>query len=641
MLPARDAGSTVGNQGGNALKKKLIVLKDHMKKLGTVGILPFIFWPMFFLIVTYFIYRTEYAISMEHVQDSTIIRAYDVSEDFKDYINNVTMVVDTASENIYDMLLQGKTTDDVQAFLERKSQNLNSIISGDTKGIYGYVDGVYVDGDRWVPDESYVPTERAWYKKALEADGKKIMVDPYEDARTGKLVVTAAKLLPDKKSVIAIDIWLSRMQQMTEDVSQADENHQVMVLDEGGNVVAHSNPSEVGLNYRVLGNSEKRNIFETWRRSRGSVFRATLEGQEYLFYSKTISGSWTVITMTNAEPAMQEITSLSKKVMFSAVIGLIITFIVLYSVSRQKIKVLEYGENVQSIANVYTSMQKVDLETYDFEMISCRDLNAAKLIGSNTSRGDIKIREVMAKISDERSKAEVLEFVDLSTVEERLGLADTISIEFLNWDHKWDRARFIAAERKSDGTLKSVIFAIEAIDKEKRSKDKLRYLAETDQLTGINNRGSGEEKVRNCLRTGEGGMFVLFDVDHFKSINDNYGHNIGDKVLVAIGKCMKNTFRENDIILRLGGDEFAAFAPGLHDAAAGCHLIERLIASIDKIDIPELNGRKVCISVGAAFYMADDTYAFEELYKHADSCTYLSKKKDGSCVTFYDANAQK
>lgn len=521
------------------LKKRLGSFKEKINKLGPVGLMPFVFWPVFFLIVTYFIYRTEYDVSYENVKNETIIRAYDVAEEFEWYINDITLIVDTSCDAIYDMLSQGLTPDDVQSYLERKSGNLDSIISGDTKGIYGYVCGQYVDGDKWVPDESYIPTERVWYKEAVRADGRKIMVDPYVDARTGKLVVTAAKLLPDKESVISIDIWLSRMQKMTEDVAEADKDHAVMILDGNGNVVAHSNPDEVGLNYRDSEDPEKRNIFESWINSHGDVFNATVEGKRYLLFSKSISDSWTVITMTSEGPAMAKITRLYNMVILTAIIGLIVTFAVLISVSRQKIKVLTYGENIQAIANIYTSLNKIDLETLEYELISCKDLNTAKLIKSIRARADVILKEVMEKVCDERSKTEALEFVDISTINERLSKTDSVSMEFLNWDHKWDRARFITAERRLDGRLKSVIFAVEQIDKEKRSKDKLRYLAETDQLTGINNRGSGENKVRNCLRTGEGGMFILFDVDHFKSINDNFGHGVGDKVLMAIGECMR------------------------------------------------------------------------------------------------------
>ncbi len=601
-----------------------------------MGILPYFFWPVFFLIVTFFVYKTEYAISYENIKDQTIINAYDVADDFKDYLNNVTLIVDTASETIEDMLLQGQTPADVQAYLERKSLNLGSIVSGDTKGIYGYVQGVYVDGDAWVPDEGYVPTERVWYKKAVEAGGTKVMIDPYTDARTGKTVVTASKLLPDKRSVLAIDIWLSRLQEMTEEVGQADEDHSVMILDHNGNVIAHSDSSEVGLNYRDTDDAQKRSIYESWKNCGGEVFELNMDGVEYLLYPKNISDSWTVITVTSAEPAMVEITRLTRSVMISAVIGLLITFIVLTSISAQKIKILNYGESIQSIANIYKTMHKFDLETGDFEKITCKEGKVSEILGNSKTEAQKMLRSVMEKVCDQRSRDEMLEFIDFSTLEERMGQSETISIEFLNFEHIWYRGRFIVAERKSDGKLKSLILAVENIDKEKKSRDKLRYLAEIDQMTKINNRGSGEDKIRKMLKNGEGGMFVLFDVDRFKSINDTYGHSVGDMVLIEIGKCMRKTFRDKDIVLRLGGDEFAAYTPAVCSSEEGRPVIERLISSISKISIPELKGRKIEISVGAAFYMPQDTFAFDELYKQADGCTYISKKKDGSCVTFYD-----
>lgn len=618
------------------MKKRLIVLRDNIKKLGVLGVIPFVFWPVFFLVVTFFIYKTQYDISMANIEAGTIIETYNVAEGFKDYINNVTLIVDTASETISDMVKQNKSTYAIQAYLERKSKDLNSIAAGDTKGIYGYIRGEYVDGDNWIPDEDYVPTERIWYKKAVEADGDKILVDPYVDARTGKLVVTASKLLPDKESVLAIDIWLSRMQQMTEDVGGSDPDHLVMILDRDGNVVAHSDPEQVGQNYRQSSAVQKRNIYWGWQRSNGGVFTVTIGDTDYLLYPKDISDSWTVITMNSAAPAMKEIVKLTRIVMLSAIIGLVATFAVLFNISTQKIKVMDYAENVQSIANIYSSMHKIDLETYNFEVIINKNLYAANLVGMSRTNGDTVIKSVMEKIVDARSREEILEFVDVTTLNERMGDSDSISIEFLDWDHKWDRARFIVAERKPDKSLKAVLYTVESIDNEKRSREKLRYLAETDQLTKINNRGSGESKIRNLLQNSEGGMFVLFDVDHFKSINDNFGHNVGDKVLISIGEAMQKTFRDKDIILRLGGDEFAAFTPGVFTEEAGRHLIDRLISAVEKIRIPEISSLTVNISVGAAFYMPDDDYSFEELYKHADSCTYVSKKTKGSQVTFYE-----
>ena len=609
---------------------------DSEYKNRFIGIFPYIFWPLFFIAVILIAFRTEFELTIGNIEKETIINASEVAEDFYKYLSDVTLIVDTSTEAIDDMLAQGQTPADVQSYLERKSAHLTSIFSGDTKGIYGYVQGTYVDGDRWVPGEDYVPTERAWYIDALTGRGEKVLSEPYIDARTGKPVVTASKLLSDGESVIAIDIWVSRMQEMTEEVGDVDDDHDVMIMDDNGNIIAHSMTEEVGLNYREDEDHERRAFYDAWKSSKSHVFNVHFKGREYYICPKPISDNWIVMTITNTQPATRTLGRLLTGVLISAAIGLILTFVILRNISKQRLKVNSYSENIRSLANIYKSMHKIDLETYDFEEITCKDVRALAEIGDSNKNADKLIKTVMSKVTDDRSRDEVLEFVDLSKLDDLMGSSDTVSIEFLGYEHIWFRGRFIVSERSPSGRLKSVIWAVEQIDKEKRSRDKLRYLAEIDQLTKINNRGSGEDKIRKLLKTGDGGMFVLFDVDKFKRINDSFGHSVGDKVLIAIGRCMKKTFRDMDVILRLGGDEFAAFTPGICDAKAGNPIIQRLIDHIGRINISEMQGQKINVSIGVSFYLPNDTYTFEELYKQADSCTYASKKTDGISVSYYE-----
>ncbi len=77
----------------------------------------------------------------------------------------------------------------------------------------------------------------------------------------------------------------------------------------------------------------------------------------------------------------------------------------------------------------------------------------------------------------------------------------------------------------------------------------------TGIITGILNRGSGERKVIDAMANGKNGMLCILDVDKFKNTNDDYGHNVGDKVLRGIADVLKLTFRDDDIIFRLGGSQ--------------------------------------------------------------------------------------
>ena len=167
-----------------------------------------------------------------------------------------------------------------------------------------------------------------------------------------------------------------------------------------------------------------------------------------------------------------------------------------------------------------------------------------------------------------------------------------------------------------------------------KERQNLEILASTDIMTGILNRGSGERKVIDAMANDKVGMLCILDVDKFKDINDEFGHNVGDKVIRGIADVLKLTFRDEDIIFRLGGDEYAAYVMNLNDEAAGRAVMDRAFKEISKMDIPELGEKKVCVSAGAVFFKEGDKQSFEDLYKLADSGVYESKKLTGSALTF-------
>lgn len=155
----------------------------------------------------------------------------------------------------------------------------------------------------------------------------------------------------------------------------------------------------------------------------------------------------------------------------------------------------------------------------------------------------------------------------------------------------------------------------------------VKEIAETDALSGLRNRRSGEEGVRALISKGTKGLFLLMDVDDFKSVNDTYGHDVGDLVIVAVADALRNTFREGDIVFRLGGDEYAVYVPGLTDDEARDHLVERIRAEIGRIAIPEMDNRPVVSSIGASYFLAEEGDTFEDLYQRADQEMYEEKRR--------------
>ena len=172
------------------------------------------------------------------------------------------------------------------------------------------------------------------------------------------------------------------------------------------------------------------------------------------------------------------------------------------------------------------------------------------------------------------------------------------------------------------------------VDQEEKRGNEFQMLSETDRMTGLYDRVCGEHKVEDLLALGTGGMFLVLDIDHFKSFNDTYGHQYGDQVILAVADALRSTFRANDITMRLGGDEFGVFAVGIADRAMGEAIIRRLFDHLDAVEIAELRKEKFSISVGAALCTGHEDLTFDKLYAAADSAMYASKKISGNSFAF-------
>ena len=161
-----------------------------------------------------------------------------------------------------------------------------------------------------------------------------------------------------------------------------------------------------------------------------------------------------------------------------------------------------------------------------------------------------------------------------------------------------------------------------------------KALSETDRMTGLFDRISGERSVNELLASGHAGMFVDMDIDDFKAINDTCGHQTGDLVIQAIADALRSAFRSNDIAMRLGGDEFCVYAVGISDREMGTAIMDRLFDRIAGLEIPGLPSGRVSLSAGAVIRAEEKETSFADLYAIADRAMYISKKKQGNALTF-------
>lgn len=166
-------------------------------------------------------------------------------------------------------------------------------------------------------------------------------------------------------------------------------------------------------------------------------------------------------------------------------------------------------------------------------------------------------------------------------------------------------------------------------------KKRVEELSVTDQLTRLHNRmfleTSFHREINRAKRYGHPFSVIMVDIDHFKEVNDTYGHDVGDNVLIVIAELLLNNIRETDILGRWGGEEFLIICPHTsHDESR--MLAEKLRSAVEAYSFEDI-GHKSCSFGISEFDLIDEEY--KEVVKRADEALYQAKGNGRNCVVIY------
>lgn len=295
----------------------------------------------------------------------------------------------------------------------------------------------------------------------------------------------------------------------------------------------------------------------------------------------------------------------------------------------------DYIRIINGFKATYESIVYIDLRDHSFMVLE--GTSVVQEIAKESSNAIDLMSEIIIRTMKSQYHEAFRQLLQPEHLQETLSQHKYVSMEYETVDNGWLKMRIAPAEYNQQGELTHIIISTESVDEEHREKDQLRKKSEHDGLTGLYNRAAGVCRIEKLLLE-EDGILVLFDCDKFKSINDTFGHLVGDKVLYEIAHTLTAVFADQ-VLFRLGGDEFVAFLTssflnakkeeGLCESA----LFEYLQQEIAKIDIPEMNGQCPSLSGGGARSFHDKPIIFDELYKMADLALYQSKKYGRKKVT--------
>lgn len=303
---------------------------------------------------------------------------------------------------------------------------------------------------------------------------------------------------------------------------------------------------------------------------------------------------------------------------------------------RNEINLMEQFNIVNALSRDYANILTINLTTRTIKPIKLGGYVPESFMEhyNADSSYDTFFTEYIEHRVYTEDKAFMNEAIALDTIIKKLNESDEYSSSYRIEDNEELHFYEFKYMKLNSDTIIVGIMNIDKIVNDAKEKQKLIILSETDRMTGLLNRVSGELKVEDNLKQGNGGLFILLDIDHFKNFNDTYGHGVGDKVIINVANCLKTAFREHDIVFRLGGDEFSAYAAEVHDKKIAEAIINRFIDNLKTIVIPEIGETAITASIGATIIKSGEPADFGDNYKLIDSGVYESKKVSGSYVTF-------
>ncbi len=281
----------------------------------------------------------------------------------ENYLNKGGDVLWFAAESVDYMLKSGSDSEQIFQYLRGATYQMQEQFDANFTGIYGCLNGEYVDGSGWVPPEDYDPTERSWYKEAKEAGGNMILSKPYVDAQTGSIIISYSQLLSDGKSVLSLDIVLNEVQNITEHMTMEGVGYG-FIVDEGGLVISHADTNEIGKDYSEGG--EWMDLLARDQSDDGYGFETKIDGKLCTVFTKRIVNKWHVVIVSQNTLMYRDLhLQIFASVFSTILVYLIIVIFCMYSVRSISGAEQRRQESLEQIKQLNTNIIRSLASTID------------------------------------------------------------------------------------------------------------------------------------------------------------------------------------------------------------------------------------------------------------------------------------
>ena len=601
-------------------------VRDVLKNIGTRSIIASLMVFLLTVAATFIGGIKLYDSTKESIVLQGEVNAQQSAMSFDRYLLVRKNTVLLAGNVVNNMLADDRSESEILEYITHESQSVKASIDKDYTGLYGWVRNQYLDGDGWVPDQDFVPTQRPWYTETMADNSDITFVSPYLDAQTHTIMMTLATRLNDGVSVLALDISLEQIQQITEEIARQTRGSYCFVLNKDGKVIAHSDPGELGKNYleetETLGSS----VVQTLYADDNHQFELAYGGQQYMVYAEKLEGGWYCASLVNTAEFYRPLKIILALLIILTLLEAAVFIAVFYHLSSKNLAISIQNVQLGALGDMYMSIQDIDLRTDSIRTIhGAHDDEADRGIGASQNGAGSVLREICARHVDASCKEIMSPFADTATISERLSNTDTVAAEYLNDQHIWCRARFLAAARNAEGKAVRVMWLIESIDEEKKDRDRLKELSETDPMTGVRSKHAflmKEKELNQEIESDSAGEFAVAvcDVNGLKKINDTYGHKAGDDYIKEACMMVCDIFQHSPVY-RVGGDEFTVIMTGRDYS-----IRKELLTMLHDRSLDHITAGGAVISGGMSEFRAGEDKSAHDVFQRADELMYEEKK---------------
>lgn len=277
-------------------------MRDKIAKQYLLTII-LVFLLLFIMLV--YIFLSFYRTSVSNIRELGVKNIKSEAAMIETYMTKSMDVLWATADTVNYLMQEGASSEEILGYLTKEAEHAAKQVDENFTGIYGYIDGQYLDGIGWVPPADYEPTERVWYTKAKEAGGQIALVPPYLDAQTGTVMFSVSQLLSDGESVVSIDVALNEVQAITENMT-LNEIGYGFVMDGTGLVIAHVDEAEKGKDYPT--NEKQEHLLSKVFEGEQEYFDMDIDGEACTVFSEQVMEDWYVVMVVQNTLLFSELT---------------------------------------------------------------------------------------------------------------------------------------------------------------------------------------------------------------------------------------------------------------------------------------------------------------------------------------------